>query len=518
MDFFEYLQQIGLIGRQQRKPTCQSLPHLSETSHLPITLIEFYHKQFTGLVQHCPEKLDEPSQKLLPASICRQFECIAFNHLDKILIACTNPYDPDMREAIEEHIDAPSYCLAPTSQIQQLVMTYFHEFIQVEALSATSIDGFINHILKHGYQIFASDIHIQKQEKNFQYKYRRFGQFQNTIVCPDEMAEPFKNRLLIRAHVPFDSLNQATDCSLTLHHSTEFTVRISYIPTQNGYSIVIRIIRPLLDLNLNTLLPSHHLAILNQYLLSCKDTIIIYGATGTGKSTLFYHLLKKLTAHKKRPISIEDPIESIIPDVFQINLDEADGSYAQHITQILRQDPDAIGISEVRTEEAIKGLSASKMSGALSIATIHALTPLDCLLKCLKMGYPQHELFNQNILMIATKLLPTLCTHCRSSYAPSQFEQEQLSLFPDVSVPKILYEATGCFHCHHTGIENTEPVIFVSELKRELLFDWSDHPSWQTQAQEKLVIPLQDALNESLHQKLLKGDISFETFLEQSLS
>lgn len=519
VDFFEYLQQIGLISSRQRKPENISLQTLSLQTHLPLPLIEFYQQQFLTLKQDCPEKLDESEQKKLPPALCRQFQCIPFEHDQKTKIACTNPYNLDMRQALDAHIKSPEYCLAPTSQIKQLIMTYFHEFTHIDQLAPNSLDQFIDHILEHGYLIFASDIHIQMQENRFQYKYRRFGQFQSTIFCPFELAEPFRNRLLIRSHVSFDELNNTLDCGLTLSdHQPPFTVRISHIPTQNGYSIEIRIIRPLLQLDLSTHLPPNQLVLLNQTLISCKDTIVIYGATGTGKSTLYYHLLKELVAHKKLPISIEDPIENVIPEVFQINMKKSEGTYAEHISQILRQDPDAIGISEIRSEEAVLGLSSAKMSGSLSIATIHALTPLDCLLKFLKMGYPRHELFNQNILLVATKLVPILCKSCRYCNPPTPEEQGQLSFFPELPLPNLIYQAKGCIYCYYTGIANTEPIIFVTDCPKKTLLNWIEDPAWQSQAQAQLAKPYETSLNNQLYQKLISGQINLQTFIEQCLS
>ncbi len=526
IDFFNYLQQIGLISHTVKKPKKTDLQAICEISYLPPELISFYEQQFKQ-AHHCqPTNLPEDIRRLLPGSICKRYTCTPYaKHQGQVYVCCRNPFDEDMRATLEKEINQPiAYHLANSQHIERLLNLYYHAYQTEEAETAhtdtvntAAIDETIDQILLQAYARDASDIHIQADKDSFYYKMRRFSQFQPNIYLPHKIAQIFKNRLLVRANVPFNQLNQAQDCSITTQHKPVFTVRISFIPVLDGFSLVLRIIRPLQNISLDELLSQSHKSLLKQQLQRCHDTIIIYGPTSTGKSTLYYHLIKQLIAFKKKVVTMEDPIESPVTHAFQIDMGHSESTYDEHIKQALRQDPEAIAFSEIRTDSAVNALAQAKMSGCLTLLTIHANNPTECLIKLLKMGYPPHELFNQHITFLATRLIPEICPVCESTMTLSEENLDYLHQHVPGYTNQELKESMGCLSCYFTGIDHINSYLHLSSIDRSSLQKWLDEEQWLSKAEKSLTKEFYDEMNEKLSTWLLSGKIDLTTFMRMKM-
>lgn len=104
--------------------------------------------------------------------------------------------------------------------------------------------------------------------------------------------------------------------------------------------------------------------------------VILTGPTGVGKTTTFHYMLDLINAERSgKIITIEDPIEyvhrfkrsivvqqEVLSDVLDI------GDALRHV---LRQDPDVIGVGEMRDRETIYTALSAAETGHLVIATLH---------------------------------------------------------------------------------------------------------------------------------------------------
>ena len=116
--------------------------------------------------------------------------------------------------------------------------------------------------------------------------------------------------------------------------------------------------------------------------------IIISGGTGSGKTTL----LNALSGHidpSERVITIEDAAELLLHQPHVLRLETRPSStegrgeinQRQLVRNALRMRPDRIILGEIRGDEVIDVLSAMNTGHDGSMATIHANTPKDCLLR-----------------------------------------------------------------------------------------------------------------------------------------
>jgi len=104
--------------------------------------------------------------------------------------------------------------------------------------------------------------------------------------------------------------------------------------------------------------------------------LLITGPTGVGKTTTFNSVLDQINRERRcRIITIEDPIEYIHRHkksiVLQREVHSDTKSFGMALRHILRQDPDIIGIGEMRDLETISTAITAAETGHLVIATLH---------------------------------------------------------------------------------------------------------------------------------------------------
>jgi pilus assembly protein CpaF len=117
-------------------------------------------------------------------------------------------------------------------------------------------------------------------------------------------------------------------------------------------------------------------------------TILISGGTGAGKTTML-NILSRNIPHGERVITIEDAAELQIalPNLVRLETRppnvEGQGAIRQRqlLINCLRMRPDRIILGEVRGEEAFDMLQAMNTGHEGSMATIHANTPRDALMR-----------------------------------------------------------------------------------------------------------------------------------------
>ena len=101
--------------------------------------------------------------------------------------------------------------------------------------------------------------------------------------------------------------------------------------------------------------------------------ILFSGPTGSGKSTSMYKLASDLASRDKQVITVEDPVEKKISSLIQMQVNEKAGiNYDNALKSILRCDPDAMVIGEIRDYKTASQVITSSFSGHLVLSTIHA--------------------------------------------------------------------------------------------------------------------------------------------------
>jgi len=178
--------------------------------------------------------------------------------------------------------------------------------------------------------------------------------------------------------------------------------------------------------------------------------ILICGPTGSGKTTTLYAMLNEIDRFTRNVITVEDPIEAVLPEASQIEINaKADITFAKTLRSVLRQDPDVICVGEIRDEETAEIALRAAQTGHLVLATIHCDSNATALIRLLDLGVSPLLLSAGLNLVLSQRLLRCLCEHCKK---PAQLSDSQINGFKQKGIDHShVCEAIGCKHCEKTG-------------------------------------------------------------------
>jgi pilus assembly protein CpaF len=142
--------------------------------------------------------------------------------------------------------------------------------------------------------------------------------------------------------------------------------------------------------NYNALLPE--MAEFLRAAVKARLNVIISGGTGTGKTTMLNSLSSFIPGHE-RILTIEDAAELQLQQPHVVRLEtrpsniEGKGEVTQRelVKNALRMRPDRVILGEVRGPEVLDMLQAMNTGHEGSMATVHANTPRDCLMRLVSM-------------------------------------------------------------------------------------------------------------------------------------
>ena len=96
----------------------------------------------------------------------------------------------------------------------------------------------------------------------------------------------------------------------------------------------------------------------NEVQKACKadsGMVRVCGPTGSGKTSTLYAVIRDIDVSERNVVTIEDPVEIQLDGVTQIPVNEAQGNtFGALLRSVLRQDPDAILVGEVRDPETAR--------------------------------------------------------------------------------------------------------------------------------------------------------------------
>lgn len=200
--------------------------------------------------------------------------------------------------------------------------------------------------------------------------------------------------------------------------------------------------------------------------------ILMCGATGSGKTTTLYALIDNLDYTLKNVISIEDPIERVLPNVSQMEINtKADITFAKILRNALRQNPDVICLGEIRDEETAEIAVHAAQTGHLIISTVHSNDSVDTLDRLSSLGIPFRSLASTIKVIINQRLARRLCPHCKKP--ATQMPKKWYDLFEQFGLdPSGLQMPQGCPECNGTGYKGRvacfDILVIDNQLRAEL--------------------------------------------------
>ncbi|MEW6447057.1 MAG: type II secretion system ATPase GspE [Bacillota bacterium] len=481
----------------------------------------------------------------VPEHLIRQYKVIPVKREgDKLTVAMVDPLNvvalDDLRLTTGLVIEP---ALAREKDIDNAIQRYFGlpglgkameelqapEVLQMEALNLDQpeeaaldeapIIRLANSIVIQAINEQASDIHIEPQKDEIRVRYRIDGMLHEAMTLPRKFRLPLVSRIKIMADMDIAERRIPQDGRILIRYrDRDVDLRVSTMPTVYGEKVVIR----LLDKG-KMLLRIDQLGFQEENLERFKDIfrrsfgmILITGPTGSGKTTTLYAVLSEIKSPELNVITIEDPVEYLLPGVNQIQVNPKAGlTFARGLRAILRQDPDIVMVGEIRDSETAEIAVRAAMTGHLVLSTLHTNDAAGALTRLVDMGIEPFLIASTVLGATAQRLVRVICPRCREPYELDPGARARFFMGVDSKTPVTLYKGRGCNFCNNTGYRGRSTiceVLPITQAIRELIVEKAPASEIRRQgAAEGMRTLREDGI-----QKALKGITTIEEVMRVS--
>ncbi|MBI5150018.1 MAG: Flp pilus assembly complex ATPase component TadA [Candidatus Omnitrophica bacterium] len=446
--------------------------------NIPPEVIHKIPPKFASHYKVMPVQWEEGT---LTIATTQPLEMRIFDELGLIVNAklkCVLASEKDIHEAIRRYYGVGAETIAQmmdTVQPQAFARTEVSNIEEID--SEASIGKFLNQILLEAYKDRATDVHIEPFEDELQIRYRVDGVLYDARVPKN--IKHFKDSIISRIKV-LSNLNIAEkrvpqDGRFKVRvGDTDLDLRVSFLPTPYGESVVLRILNAARLFNLEELgLAKNERAILENLIKKPHGVVFITGPTGSGKTTTLYSCLSQINTGKRKIITIEDPVEYQLKGITQIQIHPAVGlTFASGLRSMLRHDPDVMMVGEVRDMETAEIAIQAALTGHLIFSTLHTNDAASGVTRLLDMGVEPYLLTSTVECFIAQRLVRMVCGKCRR---PARITPELVRDFAgevDIAPGTAIYEHQGCEACGLTGYSGRQAIyefLVCDEEIRQLI-------------------------------------------------
>lgn len=286
---------------------------------------------------------------------------------------------------------------------------------QIQTLAEQGLDGVVELVhltLQAALELGATDVHFDPTREVVRISFRIAGQLHTFASLPADLGKYIANRCKVlaelKAHVS-DAAQEGHVRPATLGLPVE--LRLSTYPTIAGECISIRLFQE--EQEVRTLeqlgLPEPVRDSLQRTLEMHDGLLLLAGPAGSGKTTTLYaatHYIMEQDAENRRIVSVEDPVENVVPGIMQTEIDlRAGRDFPTSLRNVLRHDIEVIMLGEVRDTETARIAVEASLTGHLVMSTVHAARTFTVPYRLLEMGVPPYALTGGLRLVIAQRLL-----------------------------------------------------------------------------------------------------------------
>jgi type IV pilus assembly protein PilB len=297
------------------------------------------------------------------------------------------------------------------------------------ASTASVAAGFAGTMLLRAKDEGASDIHIEPDGDCLAIRMRLSGKLCRVMTCAPNLASALFRRLCQMAGI------RDGETTGTIHSEVDYAVSVLHC-IGGDLMHLRRITLPqdyltLSGLGMDRTAETQVAALLQK----SHGLILVSSPARSGKTSAFLSFLVNAQDETRSVIALSDPTSMQARGLFQMMRPE-NTTMAELLPGVLSQDPDVIGVDEIRDAETARAGVSAALSGLLVIGTIRADSAKEAVSALHSLGISDEELHRVLLASIGVCLAPTPCPVCHGE---------------------------GCEECDGTGIAGRHGVFEIAD-------------------------------------------------------
>src|SRR5215204_3748600 len=222
-------------------------------------------------------------------------------------------------------------------------------------------------------EVDGSDLHLKVPSRPIIRRHGKLLPIPDTEgLRPDDTERTLFHMLTDESKLESFRVEREVDFSYSIPGVARF--RVNAFRQRGSVSLVCRAIPFQIKTAEELMLP----AVINDLADEERGIILLTGTTGSGKSTTLAAMIDRIHANfAKHIVTIEDPIEFLHRDkksiINQREVGDDTNSFQRALRRVLRQDPDAILVGEMRDEETVSTALSAAETGNLVMSTLHTV-------------------------------------------------------------------------------------------------------------------------------------------------
>jgi type IV pilus assembly protein PilB len=465
----EVVEEAVNVARSQRKPTGQVLVEqgILRQDQLARVVAERFGLDYVDLSTH---ELDMGAVNLLSAEAIKRYQAVPVGFMDDgaLLLAMADPTNILTIDDIAMITNRRVRPAAASAEDVKLLATRLGQMqVSIEDLVEDEQDTtaetmaeeadqdapvikLVHSIMAQAVQQGASDIHVNPEEGDMRVLFRIDGVLFPAATIRRKMALGMVSRIKIMADLDISERRVPQDGRLALTvEGRRIDVRVVTLPLVHGEGAVMRILdKGVVVQNLESLgMQPEAQERFAHAIGRPHGAVLVTGPTGSGKSTTLYAAVNVLNDGARSILTIEDPVESRIAGVKQMQVSTKAGvTFETGLRSMLRADPDVIMVGEIRDRQTAHIAVEAALTGHLVLSTLHTRDAPSALSRLIDMGIEPFLVSSSVDCVVAQRLVRMLCPHCKR---PANLPETVLEEYGLSGIQP--YEAVGCSRCGSSG-------------------------------------------------------------------
>jgi type IV pilus assembly protein PilB len=475
-----------VLAKAERKPTGQILVDRGVLRHdqLARVVAERFGLDYVDLSVY---ELDMGAVNLLDVEAAKRYQAVPVGFMDDgtLLLAMADPTNvltiDDVAmitgrrvRAVVASVEDMNLLLARLGRMEDSIQDIVeedpepeNELLNEEADRDAPVIKLVHSIIAQAVGQGASDIHIDPEEGDTRVQFRVDGVLYPAATVRRRMALGMVSRIKIMADLDISEKRVPQDGRLALTiDKRRIDIRVVTLPLVHGEGAVLRILdKGVVVRNLESLgMQKEAEERFDHAIHRPHGAVLVTGPTGSGKSTTLYAALNVLNDGARSILTIEDPVESRIAGVKQMQIAPKAGvTFDTGLRSMLRADPDVIMVGEIRDRQTAHIAVEAALTGHLVLSTLHTRDAPSALGRLMDMGIEPFLVSSAIDCVVAQRLVRMLCSHCKRVAKLPETIIEKYEL-KDIET----YESVGCTRCSGSGYRGRIGLYEVMGVSEEI--------------------------------------------------